>query len=106
MSSNNSTALEPPNVIGNEIFERLREARRAEYAHALAVVRRLADPAACVQVTDGELADALFEFAMRLDVANPLLPLASTMLERFMLRAGIVETPRGLKPGMFGDTDR
>lgn len=96
----------PRNRVGDEIFERLREVGRGEYEHAIKVVRRLSDPASCAQVTDGELADAMFEFASRLDVFSPLLPVAVTMLERFMRLSGIEETPCGLKASHLTDSER
>lgn len=88
-------------ILGDEIFESLRNAKRADYQYALAVLRRLVNPVSRDTVSDGELVDAAFEFVARLDLANPLLPLASYLLERVMMLTAIEETPRGLKRDYF-----
>jgi len=90
-------------ALGNEIFERLNRLSREEYEAAVAVVRRLARDE---EVSDGELADAMFEMSNRLDIFNALLPLCSEMLERFMRHAGIEETPRGISLSMIEEAKR
>ena len=80
--------------LANEIFERLKNINDAEQKAALEVTAKLRRSEA---VSDGELLDALYSFAIRLDLANPLLPICRETLHRFMVYSGVVETPRGLK---------
>lgn len=100
-----TSADEPKALLADEVFASLRESNRKDYEHALAVLRRLANPASRETVSDGELVDALFEFVSRCDIANPIVPLSSHMLERVMFLAGIEETPRGLRRSYFQEPE-
>lgn len=91
------------NIIGNEIFERIKAIGRENFKSALEVCRKLADERE--QVSDGELLDAFFTLYTRLDIANPLLPLASEMFHRYMLKIGMEKTPNGFDREWFHDDE-
>lgn len=86
-----------------EILARLRRIQAQEYGDALAVLRRLTNPTSRDTVSDGDLVDAAFAFTARTDLGNPLVPVMSHFLERFMTLAGINETPKGLKRDYFAE---
>lgn len=81
-------------LLGNEIFNRLRNIQEAELKAAMETTHKLrrGEP-----VPDGDLLDALYEFAIRLDVTSPLLPVCHETIKRFMVYGGITETSRGLR---------
>jgi hypothetical protein len=91
-------ATDDRQILGNEIFERIREIGRKEFESALLTVQKLARRE---EVSDGELLDALHEFTVHLDMFNPLLPIASEVFERYMDKCGMAETPRGIKREWF-----
>jgi hypothetical protein len=91
------------NIIGNEIFERIKEIGRKNFESALEVRRKLADDRSIV--SDGELLDAFFTLYTRLDLANPLLPLASEIFQRYMLKIGMEKTPSGFDREWFHDNE-
>lgn len=78
-------------LLGDEIFKRIKELGLRQFEDALSVARNV-DGA-----TDGELLDALFTFTSHLDIANPLLPVASEVFKRFMDKAGLQRTPKGVE---------
>lgn len=88
---------------GQEILERLRKIQDRELENALSVLRRLSSPVSHDTVSDGDLADAAFAFVARTDLANPVVPLMSHFIERFMVLASIEETPKGLKREYFAE---
>lgn len=81
-----------------EILARLRRIQSQEYEDALAVLLQLRDGK---KVLDGDLIDAAFAFTARTDLANPLVPLMSYFIERFMYFAGVPKTPKGLQRDYF-----
>jgi hypothetical protein len=89
-----ATQIDKPPLLGDELLQRLRNIQNADADAALAVTNKLRDSEA---VSDGDLIDALYAFAIRLDLANPLLPVCHEVLRRFMVYRGITETPRGIK---------
>lgn len=89
-----SQQIERSEPLANEIFERLQNINDVEQKAALAVTAKLRNGEA---VSDGELLDALYSFAVRLDLANPLLPICYETLKRIMVYSGITETPRGIQ---------
>lgn len=90
-------------IIGNEIFERIKEIGRENFKSALEVCRKLANDRE--EVSDGELLDALFTLSSRLDLANPLLPIASEIFQRYMLKIGMEKTPHGFDREWFHDDE-
>jgi hypothetical protein len=78
----------------DELLHRLKNIQDAELSTALAITDKLRRSEA---VSDGDLLDALYAFAVRLDIASPLLPVCHETLKRFMVYSGITETPRGIQ---------
>lgn len=85
---------------GKNILARLRQIQDQELKDARSTLTRLRDGES---VTDGDLIDAAFAFTARTDLANPIVPLMSYFIARFMHFAGITETPRGLKRDYFDE---
>jgi hypothetical protein len=83
-------------LLGNEIFERLKNIKDKEQQAALGVASKIRRGEL---VSDGELLDALYAFMVRLDLANPMLPICHETLKRFMVYGGVTETPRGIQRG-------
>src|SRR5688500_15083234 len=83
-----------------QILQRLRKIQDQELKDALVVLNRLRDGE---KVSDGDLIDAAFAFTTRTDLGNPIVGLTSYFIERFMIVAGLPETPKGLKRDWFGD---
>lgn len=84
----------PSELLGNELFDRLRNIQEAGLKAALETVHKLRRSET---VPDGDLVDALYEFAIRLDITSPLLPVCHETIKRFMMYSGITETSRGLR---------
>lgn len=80
-----------------KIIERLEAVRVRERDNAFAILRRLTNPESRDTVSDGDMVDAAFTFAASTDLSNPIVPMMSHLLERFMYLANVEETPQGLK---------
>lgn len=81
-------------LLGSELFDRLKSIQDAELQSALNTTQKICNSEI---VSDGELLDALYSFAIRLDLTNPLLPVCHEIITRLMTYGGITETPRGIK---------
>jgi hypothetical protein len=81
-------------LLGNELFDRLKSIQDAELQAAHNTIRKLRKGE---NVSDSELLVALFAFSVRLDLASPLLPICHETIKRLMVYGGITETPRGIK---------
>ena len=58
-----------PGLLGDELLHRLKNIQDAEQSAAFDVTRKLRSGEV---VSDGDLIDALYAFAVRLDIASPL----------------------------------
>ena len=89
-------------TLGNELFERIKQIGRDKFKDAPAVNFRLATDE---EVSDGELLDAFFTFTSNLDVASPVLPVATEIFERYMLKIEMQVTPKGIDREWFNEDE-